>query len=111
MAQYVLYTAPVMFEALTMRARFAIGSSSSDTAELPAEERGRGGEGGRGGGMEREGGRFAKVSYTSERKGRERAQRESEREESSKVSVTTAVAMTHSRSHSISSCDWDGSER
>jgi hypothetical protein len=27
-----------MLEALTMRARFAIGSSSSDTAELPARE-------------------------------------------------------------------------
>ena len=64
-----------------MRARFAIGSSSSDTAELPAEERGRGGEGGmkRGRDGERGGGRFAKVTYTRERKGRERAHRERER--------------------------------
>ena len=108
----MLYTAPVMFEALTMRARFAIGSSSSDTAELPAEERRRGREGGmeRGRDGERGGGRFAKVSYTRERKGRERAHREREKE-SSKVSVITAVAMKRIRSHSISSCDWDGSER
>jgi hypothetical protein len=34
----VLHTVPTILEALTMRARFAIGSSSSDTAELPEGE-------------------------------------------------------------------------
>jgi hypothetical protein len=37
-SQLVLHTVPTMLEALTMWARFAIGSSSSDTAELPARE-------------------------------------------------------------------------